>query len=117
MRYFWDAAVELDDAAADLDEGVRFGICKPEPLLALARGARLVDPEVSPLDVETVFRDFDDYWSPFLGGRAPAPAYAMSLDEQARTRLRELIRSRLPVRSDGRIHLTARAWAVKGSVA
>jgi hypothetical protein len=24
---------------------------------------------VEPIDVPTVFRDLDDYWSPFLGGR------------------------------------------------
>jgi SAM-dependent methyltransferase len=116
MRYFWDAAVDLDDAAAALDEGTRFPICKPYPLLSLARTAGLQDPQVCSLDVDTVFRDFDDYWSPFLGGQGPAPAYAMSLDEAARTRLRELIRSRLPTRDDGTIQLVARAWAVKGTV-
>src|SRR5439155_6665956 len=39
IRFFWDAAVELDDAATQLDEGVRFSICKPEPLLSVAREA------------------------------------------------------------------------------
>src|SRR5262249_39684135 len=32
MRHFWDAAVALDPAARDLDEGPRFPICRPEPL-------------------------------------------------------------------------------------
>lgn len=32
IRAFWDAAVELDPAAADLDEGQRFRICQPEAL-------------------------------------------------------------------------------------
>jgi SAM-dependent methyltransferase len=116
MRFFWDAAVELDDAAAELDEGARFAICKPEPLLSLASEAGLVDPEVSPIDVQTVFRDFDDYWSPLLGGQAPAPDYAMSLEDEARARLRDLIQARLPIRRDGTIHLVARAWALKGGV-
>jgi SAM-dependent methyltransferase len=31
MRYFWDAAVELDPAAAELDEGKRFPIAEPGP--------------------------------------------------------------------------------------
>jgi SAM-dependent methyltransferase len=116
MRHFWDAAIELDDAAAALDEGARFPICSPEPLLSLARDAPLVDAEVSPIEVETVFKDFDDYWSPFLGSHAPAPDYAMSLEEEARARLRERLWSRLPIRDDGTIHLVARAWAVKGGV-
>ena len=43
MRHFWDAAVALDPAAADLDEGVRFPICRPERLEALWCGAGLAD--------------------------------------------------------------------------
>ena len=31
MRFFWDAAVELDPNAAKLDEGTRF-LCRPEAL-------------------------------------------------------------------------------------
>jgi len=32
MRYFWDAAVALDPGATQLDEGVRFPHCHPDPL-------------------------------------------------------------------------------------
>jgi len=73
------------------------------------------DVETRAIVVPTVFADFDDYWSPFLGGQAPAPSYATSLDESERVTLREALRSRLPFRADGSIHLTARAWAVRGS--
>ncbi len=59
----------------------------------------------------TRFRDFDDYWSPFLGGQGPAPTYAMSLPEERRTNLREAIRASLPTEPDGAIPLAARAWA------
>jgi hypothetical protein len=38
----------------------------------------------------------------------------MSLDTDQRAALRERIRSRLPFRADGSVHLIARAWAVKG---
>ncbi len=69
---------------------------------------------VTPTEIETAFRDFDDYWSPFLGGQGPAPAYTASLAESARDRLRTLIQSRLPVMEDGTISLRARAWAVRG---
>ena len=53
--------------------------------------------------------------TPFLGGQGPAPTYCMSLDEGRRAALRDRIRSKLPFRADGSIHLVARAWAVKGS--
>jgi len=117
MRHFWDAAAALDPAARPLDEGRRFPICRPEPLAALFRDAGLADVEVRALDVPTVFRDFDDYWTPFLGGQGPAPGYCLSLDEARRTALREAIRARLPAQPDGRIPLTARAWAARGRAA
>jgi len=117
MRYFWDAAVELNPPARDLDEGVRFPLCQPPVLAAVFESAALVDIAVTPIDVQTRFRDFDDYWSPFLGGQGPAPSYAMSLAEEARARLRERLRERLPMQPDGSIALVARAWGVRGRVA
>ena len=114
MRYFWDAAVALDPGALDLDEGRRFPLCAPAPLTALFEDAGLRDVETRAIDVPTRFRDFDDYWTPFLGGQAPAPGYAMSLTEERRAALRDRIRSKLPIANDGSINLIARAWAVRG---
>ena len=115
MRVFWDAAVERDPAAAALDEGRRFPLCRPEALRGLFVAAGLLHIGVVAIDVPTHFVDFEDYWQPFLGGQGPAPAYAMTLDEAARQALRERIRARLPARPDGSILMKARAWAVRGS--
>jgi SAM-dependent methyltransferase len=115
MRRFWDAAVALDPSAIELDEGRRFPLCRSQPLAQLFSGAGLRQVQVRPLDVPTVFRDFDDYWNPFLGGQGPAPGYAMSLTEERRATLRERIRSTLPFEPDGSIHLSARAWTVRGN--
>jgi SAM-dependent methyltransferase len=114
MRYFWDAAGALDPSAGELDEGRRFSLCKPEPLTNLFHTTGLEKIEVRAIDVPTVFRDFEDYWSPFLGGQAPAPGYAMSLNQERRAALRERIRASLPTDSEGRHQLIARAWAVRG---
>jgi SAM-dependent methyltransferase len=116
MRFFWDAAVALDPGAAKMDEGVRFPLCRPEALEKLFAGAGLKGIEVTSIDVPTPFANFDDYWQPFLGGQGPAPAYAMSLDEGARARLRDRIRTRIPAQADGSISLTARAWAIRATV-
>ena len=116
MRYFWDAAVKLDPAAFELDEGQRFRICKPESLTKLFENTKLNNIEVRAIDVPTDFRDFDDYWKPFLGGQGPAPTYAMSLSEDRRVALREEIRANLPIDKNGSIHLIARAWAIRGVV-
>jgi SAM-dependent methyltransferase len=113
-RYFWDAAVELNPKAADLDQARRSPICNPERLEALFNDVGLNKVETTAIEVPTAFRDFNDYWSRFLGGQGPAGGYAISLTEAERAALRELLHRRLPIRSDGSIHLLVRALAVKG---
>lgn len=114
MRYFWDAAVALDPKAFDLDEGRCFPICQVGPLVELFSQTGLREVQAKAIDVATRFSDFDDYWSPFQGGQAPAPGYAMSLTEERRGALRDRIRATLPISNDGSFQLIARAWAVRG---
>jgi SAM-dependent methyltransferase len=114
MRRFWDAAVALDPAARELDEGRRFdATCRPDSLAGLFHDAGLREVETCAVDVPTLFHNFDDYWTPFLGGQGPAPGYAMALGEDSRAALRERIRAALPIAADGSISLVARAWAVR----
>lgn len=115
LRSFWDAVVRLDPAAAALDEGTRFPLCRPEPLRALWTGAGLEDVAVGEIEVPMMFAGLDDYWLPFLGGQGPAPAYVTSLDDVRRAALRDLLAERLPTTADGSIPLTARAWTVRGT--
>jgi SAM-dependent methyltransferase len=114
MRHFWDAAAALDPTTRELDEGPRFPVCNPDALHELFQKAGLKEIETRLIDIETHFKNFDDYWNPFLGGQGPAPVYAMSLDEEKRAELREKIREGLPFAEDGSIPLIARAWAAKG---
>jgi SAM-dependent methyltransferase len=114
MRHFWNAAVALDPQAEKLDEGRRFPICSEPALLALFKQRGFVQTKFRVLDVPTVFNDFDDYWSPFLGGQGPAPSYACSLSEQQREQLRARVKQTLPTEPDGSIRLIARAFAVCG---
>jgi SAM-dependent methyltransferase len=114
MRHFWNAAAALDPACRDLDEGRRFPISNPNSLHDFFVNAGLSHVQVRPIDVLAEFRDFDDFWLPFLGGQGPAAGYAMSLSEEKRARLRERIYNSLPFALDGTISLVMRAWAVKG---
>jgi SAM-dependent methyltransferase len=116
MRHFWDAAVELDPAAAALDEGVRFPGSRREALLAQFTDAGFAQPMVAAIDIQTPFASFDAYWQPFLGGQGPAPAYAMSLSDAGRGRLRERLQQRVRARPDGSLAFTARVWAARGTV-
>lgn len=115
MRHFWNAAAALDSAARELDEGRLSPICDPDRLKELFQNAGLSEIEARPIDISTDFKDFDDFWLPFLGGQGPAPSYTMSLSEEQRARLRERLYNSLPFALDGSIPLVARAWAVRGT--
>ncbi|WP_345695045.1 class I SAM-dependent methyltransferase [Kitasatospora terrestris] len=114
LRSFWGAAASVLPAAADLDEGRRFPLCRPEALRARWEDAGLVEVSTTAVDVPTVFADFDDLWTPFLAGQGPAPAYVASLAPADRDRVRDALAAAVPRRPDGSIAFTARAWAVRG---
>lgn len=116
MRYFWDVAIALSPHDARLDQAERFPICQPGPLQDLFNNVGLASVSARPIDITMVFRDFDDYWRPFLGKQGSAPTYLASLDPAMRDRIRDELKARLPTQADGAITLGARAWAVQGTV-
>jgi SAM-dependent methyltransferase len=115
LRRFWDAAVALDPAARDLDEGRRFPICRRDALIDVFRRAGLSEVRCDAIEVPTPFASFDDFWRPYLGGTGPAPAYLASIDSRRRDALAEELDRTLPRAGDGTIPLSARAWAVRGA--
>ncbi len=114
MRAFWDAALTVSPHDAKLSQAERFDWCQPEPLAALWRDQGLTAVEVRAVDIDTVFRDFDDYWTPFLGKQGAAPTYLATLDAGTQERIRAALHARLTAGGSGPIALTARAWAVQG---
>jgi SAM-dependent methyltransferase len=113
LRHFWNAAAALDPTALELDEGKRFPICNPVSLTNLFQDSGFSEIVTCPIDISTDFKDFDDYWTPFLGGQGPAPGYIMSLGDERRAQLRERIQNSLPFALDGSIPLVARVWAIR----
>jgi SAM-dependent methyltransferase len=116
MRHFWDAAIAVSPGDARLDQAERFPVCQPGPLQGLFERAGLTSVTVRAIEVPTVFRDFDDYWTPFLGRTGAAPTYLASVSDEVRERIRLILESRLASPGDAPITLTARAWAVRGGV-
>jgi trans-aconitate methyltransferase len=112
---FWEAASRVAGRAVGQDEVSRFEIAHPDRLSAVWRTAGLQHVDVTGLEIEMVFEDFADFWSPFLEGTGPAPSYVAGLDLAEREELREALRAALPADPDGRIRLPARAWAVRGA--
>jgi hypothetical protein len=115
MRHFWDAARDVDPAAAEADEGSRFPICRPDGLRSAWLAAGLTEVATRAIEVPTVFTDFGDFWRPFQGGQGAAPAYLARLPLPVRAAVRDRLELRLPRRPDGSIALTAAAWAVSGT--
>ncbi len=116
MRHFWDVAVTVSPQAAQLDQGERFPLCQPDPLRALFQDLGLTNVAVRAIDIPTVFQNYDDFWSPFLGKQGSAPTYLASIDAETREQIRKGLYNRLPRGANGAIALSARAWAVQGVV-
>lgn len=117
LRHFWDAAVALDPGARQYDEGERFPVCSPSGLETAFRDAGFSRVTIEALDVATHFRNFEDYWEPFVGGPGPAPGYLASLPARHRQELAGRLAASIPRREDGSIALIARAWAARGDAA
>lgn len=115
MRNFWDVAIALNPNDASLDQAERFPICNPGPLQALFEAEGLKQVSTRPIDIPMVFRDFDDFWTPFLGKQGAAPTYLAKLEPAMQQRIRDELKARLPVHPDGTIRMGARAWAVQGT--
>jgi SAM-dependent methyltransferase len=116
LRTFWDAAREVDPArAAAADEGIVMRWCADGELADLWRAAGLRDVRFGPLVVSARYTGFEDLWSPFPTGVAPSGAFCASLDANRRGELHDAYRRRLGV-GEGPFELTARAWAVAGTV-
>ena len=116
LRAFWDAAREVDpEGGAAADEGVVMHWCSEAELAELWRRAGLRDVRTGALVVRASYADFEDLWSPFPSGVAPSGAFCKSLDDERRAALHDAYRRRLGLR-EGPFELTARAWAVAGTV-
>ena len=116
IRLYWDAAAAVDPVAARSDEAARFPLCRPEAMARLLESAGLEAVGTGEITVPTPFRDFEDYWTPFLGGQGPAPGHYAGLSIEDQRRLRDQLASSLPYQPDGSLALSARAWVARGTV-
>jgi SAM-dependent methyltransferase len=116
LRTFWQVAGEVDPArAAATDESAIFRGFDRDGLTEFWRAAGLQGVRTEPLVVSASYADFEDLWSPLPAGVGPAGAFCRALDEERRAALHDALRRALDV-PDGPFELTARAWAVAGTV-
>jgi SAM-dependent methyltransferase len=112
MARFWEAAIAVDPGEVP-DEALRFSRWTDRGLAERFDSAGFTGIGTTSIEIPTVFADFDDLWSPFLGGQGAAPSYLATLDDERRDAIRDLMRAGVP--EHGPIALTARAWAVKAT--
>lgn len=115
LRRFWDAAVALDPAAADRDEGRCMPFCSPGQLDELWSAVGLAEVRGSAVVIAASYDGYEDLWQPLERGVAPSGAYAASLSSARRAALKEEFRLRLGVANEP-FQLTARAWLASGRV-
>jgi SAM-dependent methyltransferase len=116
LRVFWDAAVAVDPSAAKRDEN-NMPLCRSGELASLWRECGLLEVREQPLEVETRFPSFADYWDAFELGQGPAGAYVASLPAGRKQALRAEVKRRLALGSENApFPLPARVWAARGTV-
>jgi ubiquinone/menaquinone biosynthesis C-methylase UbiE len=113
-RLFWDAAREVGAATPDDDLRERYQVTSAEALAALFQDAGARDLQMRELMAEIAYGDFDEVWAIYASGQGHTGAFCVSLPTKRRDAVREALRTRLLPARDGRIHVTARAWAAKG---
>ncbi len=116
LSHFWDAAGDIESEALSLQESKRFPDSNAGELKRLFEKVGFEDIETTAIEITAHFRDFYDYWKPFLGGQGPAPSFVSSLDEDKKSELQHTLKARLPTQTDGSISMEARAWAAKGRI-
>jgi ubiquinone/menaquinone biosynthesis C-methylase UbiE len=115
IRKFWDAAHKCNAPnVRKFDAGVRFPICQRDNLLRSITEAGWLEPKVAPVEIHARFKNFDDYWAPFLSGQGTGPAFAVGLTEEMREKVRKALMSLVTVSPDEPFTLRTRAWAAKG---
>jgi ubiquinone/menaquinone biosynthesis C-methylase UbiE len=112
----WNVAVTLDSNVTPAAKRAgSYG--SSNALTALWHDAGLVDVDVTGLVMPIEYVSFADYWQRFLEGQGPAGAYVMSLAEDRREHLRQILyREIVGNLPDGPFSLQAKVWAVRGVV-
>jgi SAM-dependent methyltransferase len=106
---FWRVAHGLDDSVRG--EAGLSGAAEGQ-LADIFERAGLAEVEQTVCLSTVSFRDFDDWWEPFLLGVGPAGRYVATLDDTAVSRLERALRDEL---GDGAFTVTARAWTAVGT--
>jgi SAM-dependent methyltransferase len=113
LRAFWDAALELDPAAAPYDQASAQRYTTREELGALWETSDLEHVTTGGLEVTAEYRDTDDLWLPLTALDGGPGRYLATVDTGHQQRVREGLLRNLG-EPQGPFRLSARAWYARG---
>jgi SAM-dependent methyltransferase len=115
-RMFQDTAAMLDPRAVEMRaKNCTRPLCHPGELGAAWRDAGFLDVQETNLTIRMEFKNFEDYWAPFMSKQGPGADYVARLTPQEQAILREhVMRAYLDGERDGYRSYFAVAHAVKG---
>jgi len=124
--YVWDFAAELSPSGplrrgmrqcgADVPQMPGVAHSSVSVLDALFKQAGFEEIVTRTIDLTLRYSDFDDFWQAQTPSYLPTTKMIAAMTENERARLKETVRTGLPVRPDGGIEYSARANAVKACV-
>ncbi len=110
LSLFWSAAAQLD---VDVTDESGLAGARDGHLVDLFHEAGFADVVAGELTVSSSYADVDDWWSTYELGVGPAGAYVASLNDDARTALRE--RCRAIIGDQRPVVIDATAWTAAAS--
>jgi len=117
-RLFWDTACGIDSQA--IERRARLFSTKPAlpgGLCGLFAAAGLERIEEDLITFRMDYANFEDYWSPLLGGQGPVGSYVAALASDLQPRIETAVRAAYCAGApDGPRTMSATAWAVRGIV-
>ncbi len=122
--YVWDYTQQGSPTAPIASAIKAIGFDSPSPpspqatslaaLQALWEGAAFEGIEARTINISVEFSDFDEFWSSMTARVGPAGKVLARMSPQDLDRLRDTLKQKMAVTSDGRVIYEARANAIKG---
>ncbi len=114
MRHFWNAARDVHEQADMFDAGIKYKLCMKKNLIRLFESLNLSNIKFVNIERIASYVNFEDYWLPIKSAQGSVAEFLTTLTPDQIMKLRDLLRSRLPISSNGELKLIISALAIEG---
>ena len=115
---FWELIGKKDPDFRNAEFEKRgWNVTLPEDLATMFENAGLERASVDSIEIDDIFRDFDDYWSSMTSlPTSGLSLYVHGLNDADRSAFRAELKALIPVENDGSIELKSGSWVARGNV-